>query len=365
MSRSTRCALLACAAALACAAPAFGVTRPSTFSIVAYDSVTQELGVAVESKYFSVGSVVPWAEAGVGAVATQSQVNPSYGPQALAMMRSGIAPDEILRGFAVNDSAWNFRQLGIADAHGRVASWTGPKCNDWAGGITGADFACQGNILAGEPVVKGMARAFRQTRGELGERLIAALEAAQAAGGDKRGQQSAALLVVRPSAHHPEYAQRYVDLRVEDHRTPIAELRRLWRVHQGYHGTAAHMELATEYDAAGRRDLATRERERVREIMLAALTRGERDASMLNGLAWSCATHDFALDDAVRVAERAAAIEPKSTDILDTLAELYFRTNRIDRAIAVESRASALDPKNQYLKDQIARFKNGKVAGDR
>jgi len=214
-------------------------------------------------------------------------------------------------------------------------------------------------------VVKGMARAFRETRGELGERLIAALEAAQAAGGDKRGQQSAALILVRPSVHHPEYAQRYVDLRVEDHRTPITELRRLWHVHQGFHGTAAHMELAAEYDAAGHHDLAGRERERVREIMLAALGRGERDASMLNGLAWSCATHDFALDDAVRVAERAAAIEPKSTDILDTLAEIYFRTNRIDRAIEVERRASALDPKNNYLKDQIARFKTGKVAGNR
>ncbi|MGH7731269.1 MAG: DUF1028 domain-containing protein [Candidatus Eiseniibacteriota bacterium] len=364
MSRTTRCALLACAA-FACAAPARAVMRPSTFSIVAYDSVTHELGVAVQSKYFSVGSVVPWAEAGVGAVATQAQVNTSYGPQALAMLRSGIAPDEVLRGFAANDSSWAFRQLGIVDAHGRVASWTGPKCNDWAGGIVGPDFACQGNILAGSAVVAGMARAFRETQGELGERMIAALEMAQAAGGDKRGQQSAALLVVRPSVRHPEYAHRYVDLKVEDHRAPIAELRRLWHVHQGFHGAAAHMELAAEYGMAGRHDLAGRERERVRQIIVAALARGERDASMLNGLAWSCATHDFALEDAARAAERAAAIEPKSTDILDTLAEVYFRMNRIDRAIAIESRAAALDPKSQYLKDQLARFRGARTAGNR
>ena len=360
MKRSLRQALLAGGAALACAAPAGALDRPSTFSIVAYDSVTQELGVAVESKYFSVGTVVPWAEAGVGAVATQAQVKAAYGPEVLARLRKGEAPDAILRTLATKDSAWASRQLGIADARGRVASWTGPKCNDWAGGTTGAGFACQGNILAGPAVVDAMAKAFRETKGELAERLVAALEAAQAAGGDKRGQQSAALIVVRPSARHPEYGQRYVDLRVEDHATPIAELRRLWHVHQGFHGAGAHMEMAAEYEAGGRRDLAARERERVHEILLRALDRGERDASMLNGLAWACATHDLELADAARAAERAVELEPKSTDILDTLAEVYFRMGQVDRAIEVETRAAAIDPKSQYLKDQIARFKAGR-----
>jgi len=360
---SIRHALVGCTAVLAWTAPARGLERPSTFSIVAYDSVTQELGVAVESKYFSVGAVVPWAEAGVGAVATQAQVKAAYGPQVLAKLKGGQAPDAILRALAAGDSAWAFRQLGIADARGRVASWTGPKCTDWAGGTTGPGFACQGNILAGPAVVEGMAKAFRQTKGELGERLVAALEAAQAAGGDKRGQQSAALIVVRPSARHPEYAQRYVDLRVEDHATPIAELRRLWHVHQGFHGAGAHMELASEYEAAGRRDMAARERERVHQILLAALERGERDATMLNGLAWACATHDLELADAARAAERAAEIEPKSTDILDTQAEVYFRMGQVDRAIEVETRAAELDPKSQYLKDQVTRFKAGRPKG--
>ena len=360
---SIRRALVSCVLAVVCAAPARAITRPSTFSIVAYDSVTKELGVAVQSKYFSVGSVVPWAEAGVGAVATQAQVYTAYGPQALAMLRSGVAPDAILEAFAATDSAWGHRQLGIVDAHGRVASWTGPKCNDWAGGKTGVDFACQGNILAGPAVVDGMALAFRETKGELGERLIAALEAAQAAGGDKRGQQSAALLVVRPSTRHPEYRERYVDLRVEDHATPIAELRRLWHVHQGFHGAGAHMELAAEYEAAGQRVLASRERERVHQILLAALARGEREASMLNGLAWSCATHDLELADAARAAERAVEVEPKSADILDTLAEIYFRMKRYDQAIEVETRAAAIDPKSEYLRDQIARFRKSKGTG--
>src|SRR5438093_6899867 len=134
MRRAVPRALLVCAAALAGAVPAHAITRPSTFSIVAYDSVTQELGVAVQSKYFSVGRVVPWAEAGVGAVATQAQVNPSYGPRVLAMLRTGMSPDDIMRALAATDTLWDSRQLGIVDAQGRVATWTGPKCNTWAGG---------------------------------------------------------------------------------------------------------------------------------------------------------------------------------------------------------------------------------------
>ena len=357
-SFAPRVVLALCALAMA-PVTAHAVSLPSTFSIVAYDSVTGELGVAVQSKYFSVGRVVPWAEAGVGAVATQAQVEPTYGPKGLAMLRSGMAPADILKALAATDSLWNVRQVGIADARGRVATWTGPKCNDWAGGEAGVDFACQGNILAGPKVVSEMARAFRAGTGELADRLIAALEAAQAAGGDKRGQQSAALIVVRPSVRHPEYAQRYVDLRVEDHRTPIQELRRVWRIHQGFHGAGAHMDMAAEYEAAGRLDLSRREQERVHQTLTAALARGEKDASMLNGLAWSCAIRDLHLPDALKAAERAAALEPKSADILDTLAEVHFRMGHRDKAIQVETRAAALDPNNGYLKDQIRRFKGG------
>ena len=360
MFRSKHFAPFAALALLACGSPARASHEPSTFSIVAFDSLTGELGVAVESKYFSVGRTVPWAEASVGAVATQANVNPSYGPKALAMLRSGMAPAEILRAFAATDSLWSSRQLGIVDARGRVVTWTGAKCNDWAGSETGPSFACQGNILAGPAVVANMAKAFRASRGELAERLVAALEAAQAAGGDKRGQQSAALIVVRPSVRHPEFAQRYVDLRVEDHRTPIRELRRVWLIHQGFHGAGAHMDMADEYEAAARPALARIERDRVHETLVAALARGERDASLLNGLAWSCAEHDVHLPDALKAAERAAALEPKSTDILDTLAEVLYRTGNSARAIQIETRAATLDPKSVYLKDQIERFKSGR-----
>ena len=214
-------------AACLVAAPARADHGPGTFSIVAFDSVTGELGVAVESKYFSVGRVVPWAEAGVGAVATQANVNPSYGPKALAMMRAGMSPAVILKAFAASDSNWDSRQLGLADAHGRVATWTGPKCNTWAGGEAGVDFVCQGNILAGPAVVAAMAKAFRASRGELAERLVAALEGGQAAGGDTRGQQSAALIVVKKDCGVWLHNDTVLRLQVDDNPEPIKELRRL------------------------------------------------------------------------------------------------------------------------------------------
>lgn len=349
---------IACVALLAAlaASPALAAHGPSTFSIVAYDSVTQELGVAVQSKYFSVGRVVPWAEAGVGAVATQASVNPSYGPKGLELLRGGKSPAEILSGFGATDSLWNSRQLGIVDARGRAATWTGPKCGSWAGGEAGVAFAAQGNLLAGPAVVAEMARAFRASKGELAERLVAAMEAGQAAGGDKRGQQSAALIVVRPSARHPEYAHRYVDLRIEDHPQAIAELRRVWQIHQGFHGAGAHMDMAEEYEAQGRADLARRERERVHETLLDVLKRDVKDAGLLNGLAWSCAEHDLNLPDALRAAEKAVALEPKSADILDTLAEVHFRMGNRAKALEVGRQALALDPENPYLKGQVERF---------
>ena len=358
MTRARSCRTIVLLALLG-ATPAFASSDRGTFSIVAFDSVTEELGVAVQSKYFSVGTDVPWAEAGVGAVATQARVDPSFGLKALGLLRTGLTAPEVLRALAANDSVWDSRQLGIADARGGVANWTGSKCLDWAGGETGADFVCQGNILAGPAVVAGMAKAYRETQGEMGERLLAALDAAQAAGGDKRGMQSAALLVVRPSATHPQITQRYIDLRVEDHKTPIKELRRLLEIQEGFHGADNHFLYAERYEAAGRKDLAVRERERVAETLRRAMARREKDASMLNGLAWACATHDLYLGEALKAADRAASLEPRNVDILDTLAELHYRNGNATKAIEVESRAATIDPKSQYLKDQIQRFRKG------
>ena len=201
----------------------------STFSIVAADLQAGEVGCAVQSRYFSVGSVVPWARAGVGAAATQAAGVAVYGERALAELAGGAEPADALRRVLEADPGRETRQLGLVAADGRAAAFTGADCLDWAGHRIGPGFAVQGNILAGEAVVDEMARAYEETVGPLVERLVAALEAGQAAGGDKRGQQSAAIVVERTGARSDsrEGIDRVCDLRVEDHPRPIAELRRL------------------------------------------------------------------------------------------------------------------------------------------
>ena len=207
------------------------VPRPSTFSMVAFDPKTKDLGVAVESRFVSVGSVVPWAEAGVGAVATQSFANTAYGPRGLALLRKGLHPKDVIRKLMEKDDMAAQRQVGMVDARGRAASFTGAECFEWAGHIVGRNYACQGNILAGEGVVKGMARAFESTEGDLPVRLLAALHAGQKAGGDKRGQQSAALLVVRGHGGYGGLNDRWIDVRVDDHPAPIDELTRVFNIY--------------------------------------------------------------------------------------------------------------------------------------
>ncbi|MEN3001107.1 MAG: DUF1028 domain-containing protein [Armatimonadota bacterium] len=198
-----------------------------TFSIVAYDPATGDLGVAVASKFLAVGSVVPFARAGVGVIATQAFANTTYGPRGLELLQRGLSPEAVIRRLTREDPQREQRQVGIVDAKGRAATYTGKSCIRWAGGITGKSFAAQGNILTGEAVVKAMADAFQQARGELAQRLLDALEAGEKAGGDARGKQSAALLVVRKGGGYAGFDDRYIDLRVDDHKDPIPELRRL------------------------------------------------------------------------------------------------------------------------------------------
>ncbi len=328
-----------------------------TFSIVAYDPQTQELGVAVESRAFSVGAGVPWAEAGVGAIATQASTNESFGPQGLAMLRAGYSAPEVLDMLLVSDPGRDDRQVGIVDAHGRSASFTGSKCLAWAGDTTAAGLSAQGNILAGPKVVSEMVRAFSETEGELAERLIASLHAAQAAGGDRRGQQSAALLVVRPSERYPEYRTRYIELRVEDHQDPINELERVFRMHQASDLLRAHLRYAEHYDTTGNAEGARHERERIGATLVRALQRDEADAGSLNALAWYCATADMYLEESLKAAQRAADMEPENTAILDTLAEVLFRLGRAKDAVDVIERAIAIDPNDEYLQSQRKRFK--------
>jgi uncharacterized Ntn-hydrolase superfamily protein len=331
-------------------------TPTGTFSIVARDSVTGELGVAVQSRAFSVGSAVAWAEAEVGAIATQASTNEAFGPEGLALLRRGFDSESVLGLLLGQDPGRDNRQVGIIDAVGRTASYTGSACLAWAGGKTGPGYACQGNILVSDEVVASMARAFEQTRGELAERLLAALVAAQAAGGDKRGMQSAALLVVRPSDGYPQYRYRYVDLRVEDHLDPINELIRLYGIHQKTDLLEAHLRYAEQYDSTGHGDLAARERGIVGGMLKKAVADSVDDAEYLNNMAWFCAVYGLFLPEALEAAQRAVALSPEAPHILDTLAEIYFRLGERDQAIQTIERAIKLDPESAYYREQLTRF---------
>ena len=208
----------------------------ATFSIVAYDPLAQEWGIAVQSKFLSVGAVVPWVRTGVGAIATQAHANTTYGPDGLAMLVQGQSAQETLDRLVAADPEHDRRQAGIVDAQGRAASFTGKECLEWAGGVTGPYYACQGNILVSADTVHAIAQTFERSRGELADRLAAALAAGQKAGGDRRGQQSAALVVVRAAGGYAGYNDRYIDLRVDDDPRPIRKLQRLLDLHHLYFG---------------------------------------------------------------------------------------------------------------------------------
>lgn len=209
-----------------------------TFSIVGYDPQEKEWGIAVQSKFLGVGAVVPFAKAGVGAVATQSYANTAYGPQALELMAQGKSAEEAIELITKDDPDKEMRQVGLIDAEGNAATFTGTYCYDWAGGVTGKHFAAQGNILVDENTVKAMAETFESTEGSLAHRLLQALNAGQQAGGDSRGQQSAALLVVKENGGYGGYNDRYIDLRVDDHPDPITELIRIYGLQQLYFAKA-------------------------------------------------------------------------------------------------------------------------------
>jgi uncharacterized Ntn-hydrolase superfamily protein len=218
----------------------------ATYSIVACDLEAGQWGVAVESKFLAVGSVVPWAEPGVGAIATQSWANPRFGPDGLALLRAGKSAAETVAALVAADGDRDDRQVGIVDRWGTAATFTGVKCHDWAGGRTGDGYAAQGNILVSEATVDALAVTFESNAHlELPERLVECLAAAQVAGGDRRGQQSAALLVVERNAGYAHLSDIAVDLRVDDHERPIAELRRLYALHRELFGVTPEEDWVT------------------------------------------------------------------------------------------------------------------------
>jgi len=209
----------------------------ATYSIAACDLDARQWGVVTQSKFLAVGSVVPWAEPEVGAIATQAYANPRYGPNGLQLLREGLSATEVVERLTEADAERDHRQLGVVDAHGGSATYTGSECYAWAGGRTGPCYAAQGNILVSEATVDGLAEAFEATKGApLAERLLDCLAAAQAAGGDSRGQQASAILVVERDGGYGKLSDVLVDLRVDDHERPVEELARLYRLHDAIFG---------------------------------------------------------------------------------------------------------------------------------
>jgi uncharacterized Ntn-hydrolase superfamily protein len=287
----------------------------STFSIVAFDPETKDLGVGVQSRYFSVGSAVPWAEPGIGAVATQSFVNLTYGPKGLAFLEQGLAVDEILERLTKGDTGRDFRQVGIVDAKGNAASYTGRSCLEWAGSRIGKGFAVQGNILTGKEVVDGMVEMYESTKGALPDRIMAALKGAETAGGDARGRQSSALLIVRKNCKG-EGVHRLIDLRVEDHKDPIGELQRLLTMHRLYR----LIDESEEFMARGMNE------------------------------------------DAMRLIEEAITLNPKSDDAYIDLGMINLKMGRKEEAIIALKIALKLNPRMKSLIPQLP--KSGMMEAD-
>jgi len=230
----------------------------ATYSIAACDLAAGEWGVAVQSKFLAVGSVVPWAEPDVGAIATQAYANPTYGPSGLALLRDGLAAEQVVQRLVEADEGRDHRQLGVVDGQGASAAYTGSECLDWAGQRTGAGYAAQGNILVGAETVDALAATFEATAGDsLATRLLECLAAAQAAGGDRRGQQSASLLVTRKDGGYGKLSDVAVDLRVDDHERPVDELLRIWKLHDRLFGVTPREDWLA-LDGALRDEVAAR-----------------------------------------------------------------------------------------------------------
>lgn len=277
---------------------------PSTFSIVAADPASGEVGVAVASRFFAVGTVVPFAKAGVGAVATQSFANTTYGPRGLELLERGVAADEVVKILTRGDDGRDQRQLGVISASGVAATYSGAKCNAWAGGRSGPNYAVQGNILAGEAVVISMERAFLESKGKtLAERLYAAIVAGDAAGGDARGRQSMALLVARAKGGYGGFTDRAIDLRVDDHADPIVEMGRLLGIG-----------LVNDLWNRGWTAFTEKRFEEARGFQERAATAAEKQQAVLPEVLYDLAVIRLAAGDrenAKKALDRALALNPK------------------------------------------------------
>ena len=316
-----------------------------TFSIVAYDAEAHEWGIAVASKVLAVGYIVPWAKAGVGAIATQAYANLDYGIEGLRLLEKGLSAEEVLERIREEDEGAGRRQVAVVDAAGDVAAFTGEGTLAWSGHIAGGGYSLQGNILAGEGVLKEMERAYLNSPGPLARRLVEALVAGEAAGGDKRGKQSAALLVVRERGGYQGKTDRLVDIRVDDHLEPVAELERIYNLWEFKFLAERYLELGGEREAAY-----------ALAIMDRVMAEGPEDAAVYNDFAWALATRKLYPARALELALRAYELAPDDANVMDTVAEAYYAAGENEKAVAWEKEALAQDPGNAFFAEQLKKF---------
>jgi uncharacterized Ntn-hydrolase superfamily protein len=333
---------------LPASSPAAG-TSTATFSIVAYDPETQEWGVAVASRVLAVGYIVPWAEAGVGAIATQSLADVGYGVQGLELLEDGLTAQEVLDILLAKDPDRENRQVAIVDKDGNVANFTGTSCLAWAGNISGKYYSIQGNILAGENVVQEMEKAFLSTEGPLARRLLSALIAGDNAGGDSRGKQSSALLVVKEHGGYQGKFDRLVDIKVDDNLEPVKELERIYNLWEYNFIVEAYL------DAKG-----DAEKEYALQIIDRVLSEQVENAEVYNSMAWALASRKLYPERAVEIAQKSLALSPEDANIMDTLAEAYYANGDFEKAVEWEKKALAKNPDNEYFQKQIEKFEQAK-----
>lgn len=320
-----------------------------TFSIVAYDADAGEWGVAVASKVLAVGYIVPWAKAGVGAVATQSYANLDYGVEGLELLAQGLSAEEVLERLREKDAEAGRRQVAIVDAAGNVAVFTGEDTLAWSGHVAGEGYSVQGNILVGEEVLTEMERAYVAAEGPLARRLLAALKAGDAAGGDKRGKESAALLVVREGGGYQGKTDRMVDVRVDDHAEPVAELERIYELWERRFLVERYLELGGEKEAAY-----------ALAIMDRVAAAGVADAATLNDFAWALATRKLYPARALELALMAYELTPDDANVMDTVAEAYYAAGEYGKAVEWEKKALEADAANKFFVDQLKKFEEAK-----
>ncbi|UCE27381.1 MAG: DUF1028 domain-containing protein [Candidatus Coatesbacteria bacterium] len=317
----------------------------ATFSIVAYDVETREWGVAVASKVLAVGYIVPWAQAGVGAVATQAMVNVSFGPEGVALLEEGHSAEDALDELLSADEGCEERQIGIVDVNGIPAAFTGTETLAWSGHVIGDHYTVQGNILTGEDVLVEMERAYVDTEGPLARRLVEALKAGEAAGGDSRGKESAAVFVVKENGGYQGVDDRLVDIRVDDHAEPVAELARIYDMWE------VHFVLPIYLDSNG-----VKEQEYVYGIVERAIGEGGDNAELHNAMAWELAVRKLYPDEALEMALRANELAPDDPNIMDTVAEAYYAAGEYGNAVEWERKALAIDPENAFFNEQLGKF---------